>query len=83
MEPIALNATEIKHFDELTADKEGLDRALNIAMTFYTNSMNRCMKEERELWQRLKEKYNLPDKTHFKIVHMNGAVYVVEGDLDD
>jgi hypothetical protein len=73
-----LTASQIRHFDELVADRRASELTLQIALQYHTNNSNRILKEEKELWDSLIEQYDLDPEIKWTLKMVEGALVVVE-----
>lgn len=64
-EEIVLSHKDTESFDEITLDKLAAQQVFGTASRRYHNQLVSLLKSEKELWDHLKEVYNLdPDKIY-------------------
>lgn len=75
-EPIGtpLTAEEIRQFDVITNDREGVDRALRVTLTFHANSIATLKDRQRELWLKVLTPRGLTPEEGYMLATCRGEV---------
>lgn len=74
-----LTAKQILTLDELSADKEAIDKTLVVALNYHANIRNGIIKVDKAFWEDLAEVHGLDiENVKYKLVHKYGAVYIEE-----
>lgn len=77
---INLTASQIKFFDELHADKQGVEATLRVALNYHANCINQIVKRERTMWDEIAKANGLDLTTGngYRIDSSGGVARVVK-----
>ena len=81
--PIELTANQMRIFNEIEADKVGVDATFKAAMNFHSNNINAISKREREHWNEVLSIHKLPRSKEYVIKYIDGVQQVVEVPNED
>ena len=83
MEPIELTPQQIAAFDELTAERDAIEKTMTIALQFCENRLNKNRQDHNKLWEELADihKLGLSDVTYVvKRVNFKTCIAVKDED---
>lgn len=67
MNPIPLTAQQIRHIDEIQADKRSHEATLKVALNYHANVFNELQKKEIKFWDDLIETHKLDPTVTYTI----------------
>jgi hypothetical protein len=72
-----LTATQVRQLDEISADRDGNERTLQVALNFHSNAMNQIHKRRVQFWRELAEIHDLDPTQEYACKYVAGRYEIV------